>query len=395
VLDTTCPSRLVCPSLDCKNRTLRISWRGRWASYSPMMLRIVGFPFFHRSFGLRLFALRTRIAHLWQYERRYETTQLWLSELKFTVQSRIADCGNGPGLTSLEHGDSEHGLEYKSPHLPKPLHINLSDPKADEDRSLFSHYLWNSSLQLAELIEAGTLGLGGNNSQTLGDGVEELAAPYPEFNVAGLDTLELGAGTALPSLMSALLGARRVVVTDYPAPVVLKTLRDNVAANSHPSFSPKGYIVAASEEGGGLEIEGHSWGEFNGPLAQGNRHAFDRVFAADCLWMPWQHENLRRSIAWFLRDDTTSKAWVVAGFHTGRQKMRGFFDVEGLKAAGLEVERIGERDCDGVDRECVWDRGYEEPTVRKRWLVIAVLRRTPSAKAGEEALEGEGGTEAQ
>ncbi|KAK4453132.1 hypothetical protein QBC34DRAFT_446525 [Podospora aff. communis PSN243] len=300
-----------------------------------------------------------------------------------------------PDDVTNQHGDSEHGLEYKSPHLPKPLQISLSDPKGDEDRNLFSHYLWNSSLQLAELIEAGTLSLGGNESQTLGDRVEDLAAPCSEFNVAGLDTFELGAGTALPSLMSALLGARRVVVTDYPAPVILKTLRDNVAANSHPSFSPKGYIIATSENGGGgLEVEGHSWGEFDGPLAQANRHAFDRVFVADCLWMPWQHGNLRRSISWFLRDDTTSRAWVVAGFHTGRQKMRGFFDVEGLKVVGLEIERIWERDCHGVDREWAWDRGYEDPTVRKRWLVIGVLRRTPKAQAGEGALDGLGGTEA-
>ncbi|KAK0626462.1 nicotinamide N-methyltransferase [Immersiella caudata] len=300
-----------------------------------------------------------------------------------------------PDDVTDQHGDSEHGLEYKSPHLPKPLHISLSDPKGDEDRSLFSHYLWNSSLQLAELIEAGTLGLSGNKPQiVVGDGTEQRAAPDSEFNVAGLDTFELGAGTALPSLMSALLGSRRVVVTDYPAPVILKTLRHNVAANSQPSFSPKGHIVAASENGGGgIEVEGHSWGEFNRPLARANKHAFDRVFVADCLWMPWQHDNLRRSIAYFLRDNKTSRAWVVAGFHTGRQKVRGFFDVEGLKAAELEIERIWERDCDGVDREWVWDRGYEDPTVRKRWLVIAVLRRIPSLKAGEETAEGHRGRE--
>jgi hypothetical protein len=40
--------------------------------------------------------------------------------------------------------------------------------------------------------------------------------------------------------------------------------------------------------------------------------------------------------------------------------MRGFFDVKGLKAAGLEVKRIWERNCNGVDRECDWDRGRKD-----------------------------------
>src|SRR4051794_34470546 len=72
--------------------------------------------------------------------------------------SRVGD--SGYGLTKPPaHGDADHGLEYKSPHLPKPLQIDLADPVVDEDRKLFSHYLWNSSLLLAELVESGTLGL--------------------------------------------------------------------------------------------------------------------------------------------------------------------------------------------------------------------------------------------
>jgi len=186
--------------------------------------------------------------------------------------------------------------------------------------------------------------------------------------------------------MSVLLGARRVLVTDYPAPVVIDMVSSNVASNTLPGFSPLGSIRAREGTGGGVNVEGHSWGELETPLAVANKHAFDRIFVADCLWMPWQHENLQRSIAWFLGDDGTSRAWVVAGFHTGREKMRGFFDAEALKEVGLEVERIWERDCDGVDRAWVWDRGFEDPTVRKRWLVIAVLRRVSSRTPGTVVL---------
>ncbi|KAK4191405.1 hypothetical protein QBC35DRAFT_520730 [Podospora australis] len=196
-----------------------------------------------------------------------------------------------------------------------PLQFALAEVKAEEDRHLFSHYLWNSSLMLAELIEAGTLGLTIPHNPTI-------APPISDFDVSGLSSIELGAGTALPSIMSGLLGARRVVVTDYPAP------------------------------------PGHGWGESDTPLAQANEHAFDRVFVADCLWMPWQHGNLRKSISWFLGEGEGARAWV-----------------ELLAEVGLEVEKIWERDCDGEDREWVWDRGIEDISVRKRWLAVASLKR--------------------
>ncbi|KAI0117057.1 hypothetical protein F4814DRAFT_415052 [Daldinia grandis] len=272
-----------------------------------------------------------------------------------------------PDDVTNQHGDAEHSLLYTSPHLPNPLHIALADPDREADRKLFSHYLWNASLLLAELVEAGTLGL------PLDVGLRRLQPAA--FNVASLETLELGAGTALPSLMAALLGAKGVVVTDYPSETVLATLRKNVEANAKTENSPGGSLAP-------LTVEGHSWGELDTPFAAEYRGRFDRVFVCDCLWMPWQHTNLHKSIAWFLKESTNARAWVVAGFHTGRAKMRGFFEDDALAAAGLEVESIWERDCDGVEREWAWDRGQEDISVRKRWLVVGVLRRRASTVAG-------------
>ena len=285
-----------------------------------------------------------------------------------------------PDDVTSHHGDADHNLLYTSPHLPHPIPLALADVQGETERTLFSHYLWNSSLLLAELIEAGTLGLG------LGpNGVKGVAPPASIFDIAGLSTIELGAGTALPSIMAGLLGARRVVVTDYPAPAVLKTLRDNVAHAMQPKFAPSGRL--AVEEG--VVVEGHGWGDLDGssmPLVPENKGAFDRVLAADCLWMPWQHENLRRSVGWFLGEGEGARAWVVAGFHTGRENVGGFFEREALEEVGLEVEHLWERDCDGEDREWVWDRGIEDVRVRKRWLVVGVLRRIrkPVEGSGEE-----------
>jgi hypothetical protein len=41
--------------------------------------------------------------------------------------------------------------------LPRPLQLDLAD------RRLFSHYLWNSSLRLAELVERDTLSANGDD----------------------------------------------------------------------------------------------------------------------------------------------------------------------------------------------------------------------------------------
>ncbi|OIW29487.1 hypothetical protein CONLIGDRAFT_576711 [Coniochaeta ligniaria NRRL 30616] len=264
------------------------------------------------------------------------------------------------------HGDHEHGLLYTSPHLPNPLHISLADPQGEVDRHLFSHYLWNSSLQLAELIEAGTLG------PPLTP-IKRGCRPLSAFSVKGLTTLELGAGTALPSLMSSLLGAAAVQVTDYPSLATLSNLRRVVKRNSVPANSPLGTVSPIS-------VEGHQWGDLASPFALENRAKFDRVFVCDCLWMPWQHDNLRKSVAWFLKEGAESRVWVVAGFHTGRQKMKGFFDPEELRGEGLETERIWEMDCNGVERDWAWDRGREDENVRKRWLVVAILKRVTDEK---------------
>ncbi|KAL2670804.1 hypothetical protein Neosp_014606 [[Neocosmospora] mangrovei] len=267
-----------------------------------------------------------------------------------------------PDDITNQHGDAEHSLSYTSPHLPKPLVIDLADPVKEDDRKLFSHYLWNASLLLAEFIEADSLGIPLEKPREAQDSLS--------FDVKGLDTLELGAGAALPSIMGGLLGAKRVVVTDYPAEPVLKTLGTNVARNIQPSFSPSPEAVTPTSS---IVVEGHSWGELTDSLSSSNQHAFDRVIVADCLWMPWQHSNLHKSIAFFLRRTADARCWVVAGFHTGREKMRGFYAADALKEVGLEVERIWERDCNGEERP--WDTEREDDvTVRKRWLVVASLK---------------------
>ncbi|KAH8658763.1 hypothetical protein BGZ60DRAFT_472101 [Tricladium varicosporioides] len=251
-----------------------------------------------------------------------------------------------PDDTMNQHGDPSTPVIYLSPSLG-PLHLTLADPQADTSRNLFSHFLWNASVLLAEFIEEG---------------------PLPQWNTKDHSVLEFGAGTGLASIVACLKGARRVVVSDYPAPEVLENIKENVKRNVlERKESP------TKEELGDIAVEGHTWGVINDQFSLSNKGTFERILVADCLWMPYEHANLRASIAHFLSED--GKAWVIAGFHSGREKMRGFFDKGGLAEVGLEVEKIWERDVEGIEREWAEDRGREDPSARKRWLVVAVLKK--------------------
>lgn len=153
------------------------------------------------------------------------------------------------------------------------------------------------------------------------------------------------------------------MISDYPARAVLENIRRN-AQRAIPQHLETRYSV-----------EGHVWGGLESEFASRYAGHFDRMIAADCLWMPAQHENLARSMAHLLTKEPSGKIFVIAGFHTGRAKLAQFFNV--IEPQGLEVEEIYEEDVEGLRREWMRERdgGREDVTGRKRWLVIARLRR--------------------
>jgi hypothetical protein len=163
---------------------------------------------------------------------------------------------------------------------------------------------------------------------------------------------------------------------------------------------------------------GYTWGTstFYSPSSYGRPSEaqpgkFDRIIVADCLWMPSQHENLTKTILTYLKPDSPSScALVVAGFHTGREVVRSFFEValgeyeipeshSGVtkESAGIEVQgeqpcggqksnesdvkgrlltaEIFEIDVDGLRRPWEAQREGETKDAAKRWCVVAVLVR--------------------
>lgn len=123
-------------------------------------------------------------------------------------------------------------------------------------------------------------------------------------------------------------------------------------------------------------VEGHQWGIFDNPFAQSHAQQYTRILAADCLWMPWEHDNLALSMVHFLSPDPNARIYVIAGFHTGRAKMAPFIE-EAVPKVGLEVEVVFEMDAEGRRREWAAERdgGREDVAGRKKWLVVARLKR--------------------
>lgn len=268
--------------------------------------------------------------------------------------------------------------------------------KVDEGRKLFAHFLWSAAMVVAQGVEdADAIGKRSGSKcidktmwSVKGHRVLELGAgakPLP-FGGTTSDISRIGAG--LPSIISVLASASHVTITDHPSsPAFLGAIEHNIIENVPASLRPN--IDSAPHEWGVLE---------NDEFAQENKGGFTRIIAADCLWMLHQHSNLVKTLLWFLSDGKGSdgqndikeegRVWVVAGFHTGRAIVANFFET--AVAMGLEIESIYERDLNAGEEEeakeeqgevrRAWEpvRAGEGPENRRRWCVIAVLKRAKS-----------------
>lgn len=72
------------------------------------------------------------------------------------------------------HGDNRSLLVYKSKRFGD-IELRTADPKSENDRKLFAHYLWNAGIMMAELIgqESSKWSVKGQRVLELGAGVGE------------------------------------------------------------------------------------------------------------------------------------------------------------------------------------------------------------------------------
>ncbi|KAK2590368.1 Protein N-terminal and lysine N-methyltransferase efm7 [Conoideocrella luteorostrata] len=203
--------------------------------------------------------------------------------------------------------------------------------------------------------------------------------------VRGKAVLELGAGAGLPSLVAGILGARKVVMTDFPDPDLLENMQKNIDMCDE-TVQPNGLI------GRTVDAVGFVWGADSRPLLarltsssttttttaaaaaaatvleqqdgakgssssttitmgnemqqhqeQEQERRFDVLVLADLLFRHAEHGALVKTIKETMRKSRDSAAYVF--FTSYRPWKRDldmkFFDV--ARDAGLEVEQVSER----------------------------------------------------
>jgi len=93
------------------------------------------------------------------------------------------------------HGAPESVIQYKNKRFGD-IELQTADPEGEQERTLFSHYLWNAGLKLGELI---------SHAEQQKD---------RRWNVEGERVMELGAGVGLGGIVSTLAGAQEVCGMD-------------------------------------------------------------------------------------------------------------------------------------------------------------------------------------
>eukprot|EP00752_Nemacystus_decipiens_P016803 g15037.t2 len=120
--------------------------------------------------------------------------------------------------------------------VPPTLRLSLVSSR----HSLWGHRLWNAALLLAEMVDE------------------------DELVVAGKTVLELGAGAGLPSLICALKGASKVVISDYATctdNALMVPIQINID-RVQPEFVPEGTLHAVGH------VWGHPVGDLLAPLPE-------------------------------------------------------------------------------------------------------------------------------
>ncbi|PPQ69679.1 hypothetical protein CVT24_001212 [Panaeolus cyanescens] len=206
-----------------------------------------------------------------------------------------------------------------------PLTLTLA-PKEGKAITLLADHLFSPGLFLAERIERGLL------------------------DVKGKTVLELGAGSALPSLLLSTIPPppSLIVITDYPDEGIISNLNQNAKRNAH--------LVV---EGCTLLARGYDWGTDPEPILSllPSPTGYDVLILSDLLHFFTAHDSLIVSIRYFLAKTSESRVYVGAGKYTQPHVCDNF--LAKAKAAGLEMEEItvegeewmGNKAVSGLDKE--------------------------------------------
>ena len=172
-----------------------------------------------------------------------------------------------------------------------------------------AHLLWNGSRIISQYFES-----------------------HPH-EVRGRGVLELGAGAGL--------GARKVVVTDFPDPDIVNNMRKNILECEHIPSAPN------NAEDPVIVAEGFVWGadpaHLLAHLQPTGEPKFDVLILADLLFRHSEHAKLVSTVEETMRRHPDSKAYVFFTSYRPwlRHKDLAFFGI--ARERGFVVDKIVEK----------------------------------------------------
>ncbi|KAI9145591.1 putative methyltransferase-domain-containing protein [Paraphysoderma sedebokerense] len=189
------------------------------------------------------------------------------------------------------------------PGAPRELNVKLVG-----SHSLWAHCLWNAGVLCAHYLDS-------NKSL-----------------VRNKRVLELGAAAALPSFFSAVNGAEKVVITDYPD----SELIENMEYNARHNFAETEYFDR-------INIQGFLWGNDPSPLLNAlpdNSRKFDLVILADLIFNHSQHHNMLKTVKECLSADGSAVCMFSHHRPWLADKDMAFFQIAQSEEFGFEVEEL-------------------------------------------------------
>ncbi|CAA7264284.1 unnamed protein product [Cyclocybe aegerita] len=231
-----------------------------------------------------------------------------------------------------------------------PLVLTLA-PKEGKANTLLADHLFSPALFLAERIERGLLDLG------------------------GATVIELGAGSALPSLLLSTQPnpPTLIVVTDYPDEGILGNLKQNVERNR-----------SSVADGCRVECRGYEWGTDHSGLLQLSK-TYDVVILSDLLHFLTSHDVLVSSIEALLAMKRGAKVYVGAGKYTHTDVCDNF--LEKGRMAGLVFEEITV-----PSEEMKWMGQLEVPSLDAEALALRKANSLKSIQVTRHLSEFKGKT---
>lgn len=153
--------------------------------------------------------------------------------------------------------------------------------------------------------------------------------------MSGRTVVELGAGGGLPALAAACVGAKKVIMTDYPDAPLLDNLRWNIQENARV-LRDAGCSLPLQER---MTVEGHIWGKKPELLLELVDEKYDILILSDLIFNHSQHSALLDSSE-ALITPRTGRAYVFHSHHLPQFYLRDLDFFRRAAQRGWRIRRV-------------------------------------------------------